>query len=86
MTVKSDYTTELLTMLNVWDCWMRWDCDIRLYNWICWHCWICGTVEWNISVKVDIQANLWKCWMCATVEWDETVISDYTTEFVDTIE
>ena len=51
-----------------------------------WHCWMSGTVEWNISVKVDIQANLWKCWMCATVEWDETVISDYTTEFVDTIE
>ena len=53
----------LLTLLNKCDFWKRWECDIRLYNWICWHCWMCGTVE-----------------------WDETVISDYTTEFVDTVE
>ena len=27
--VKLDYTTEFVTLLNVWDCWMGWDCEIR---------------------------------------------------------
>ena len=58
-----------MALLNVLDCWMRWECDIRLYYWICWHCWICGTVEWDMNEKLDnttefvILLNIWNCWM-----------------------
>ena len=27
--VKRDKTVEFVTLLNVWDCWMRWECEIR---------------------------------------------------------
>ena len=58
-----------MALLNVLDCWMGWECDIRLYNWICWHCWICGTVEWDMNEKLDnttefvILLNIWDCWI-----------------------
>ena len=48
---------------------MRWDCDIRLYNWICWHYWISATFERDENVKRDKTVefvtllNMWECWM-----------------------
>ena len=30
MTVKADNATEFVTLWNVLDCWMRWECEIRL--------------------------------------------------------
>ena len=27
--VKLDYTTEFVTLSNIWDCWMRYECEIR---------------------------------------------------------
>ena len=74
MNVKLDNTTEFVTLLNVWDCWMRWDCDIRLYNWICWHYWISATFE-----RDEKMLHGWIFW---TVEWDMNVKLDYTTKFV----
>ena len=48
---------------------MRWDCDIRLYNWICWHYWISATFERDENVKQDKTVkfvallNVLDCWM-----------------------
>ena len=35
MNEKSDNTTEFVTLLNMWDCWMRYERESRLYDWIC---------------------------------------------------
>ena len=32
---KRDKRVKFVTLLNMWDCWMRCEWEIRLYNWIC---------------------------------------------------
>ena len=80
--MKVDNITEFVTLLNVWDCWMRWDCEIRKYNWIC------DTVEYVGLLKeiwmwnYIILLNSWHCWISSTVERDENVKRDKTIDFV----
>ena len=67
--VKRDKTVEFVTLLNVWDIWMRWECEIdnktefvRLLN--IWNFWIIYNVN-NIKIL-----NLLHFWICGTVEWN----------------
>ena len=44
---KTIDTTEFVTILNKWNCWIRWECKTRSDYWICDTVLICGTVEWD---------------------------------------
>ena len=46
-----------------------------------WHCWICGSVEWDMNVKLDNTTEFVTLWISGTDEWDMTVKVDNTTEF-----
>ena len=60
---KLDNTTEFVTLLNMWGCWMKLVC------WIKYNLWICYTIEIDENVKRDkivefvTLLNVWDCWM-----------------------
>ena len=65
--VKRDKTIDLVALLNMWDCWIRYNVNkIRILNLL--HFWICGTVEWDMNEKLDNTTefvtllNMWECW------------------------
>ena len=74
--VKRDKTVEFVTWLNIWNCWMRWECKTRKNSWIC------DTVE---CVGLLNEIRLWnqiRLVNLYTFEIDENVKRDKTVEFV----
>ena len=48
--VNRDKRVKFVTLLNMWDCWMRYERESRLYDWICDPVEYVG-VEWDMNVK-----------------------------------
>ena len=50
--VKRDKTVEFAILLNMWECWMRYECEIdNKLNF--WEGCIFETVEWDYTVESD---------------------------------